>query len=187
MSNLRIDAAARREQILDAAEVVYSEHGMTVPLELVVQQARIGRATLYRNFPDRADLIQALLGRSLQALQDEANGLADRNDALFVLLERMANNIAQSAPLVDYWRAVEPSNELIGLARQRMAQIFKHPLQRAIQAGLCRADLQLLDLPLIAGMLGAALRGTSPAERRVLAERALDLLRTGLSRPSLKD
>ncbi|NEL42881.1 MAG: helix-turn-helix transcriptional regulator, partial [Xanthomonas perforans] len=56
MTTSRPDAALRRRQILDAADEVFSEHGVNAPLELVVERAGLGRATLYRNFPDRLAL-----------------------------------------------------------------------------------------------------------------------------------
>ena len=51
-------------------------------------------------------------------------------------------------------------------------------------AGLCRQDMQLVDVSLISSMLGAALRGRTRAERAVLARRALQLLRPGLAEPA---
>ena len=54
-------------------------------------------------------------------------------------------------------------------------------LLRAKAAGLCRRDLQLSDISLISGMLGAALRGRTVEDRATLARRAIELLRPGLS------
>ena len=45
----RPDAATRRAQLLDAADTVFTQHGVNAPLELVVEQAGVGRATLYRH------------------------------------------------------------------------------------------------------------------------------------------
>ena len=65
MTTQRADAAARRALILDAADHVFGQHGVTAPLDLVVERAEVGRATLYRQFPDRRALMLALLERSL--------------------------------------------------------------------------------------------------------------------------
>ena len=48
MTAQRADAAARRALILDAADHVFGQHGVTAPLDLVVERAQVGRATLYR-------------------------------------------------------------------------------------------------------------------------------------------
>lgn len=187
MKPLRSDAALRRDHILEAARDVFSEHGVNAPLDLVVERAGVGRATLYRNFENRSALLEALLDRSLQVLEDEARRQAGREDALFLLLERLALNIVESAATVDYWRAMNPDDSVIAAARQRVTELFRDPLRRAIDAGLCRSDLQLSDIHLIAGTLGTGLRGTTPSERREQSRRTLDLLLWGLrSRASSK-
>lgn len=183
MPDTRADSSARRELILDAADFVFCEHGVTAPLDLVVQRADVGRATLYRNFPDRAALMRALLERRFRRLEETARQYAERDDALFHLFERIARYVVESAPLSDYWRTIDQDDAMLARIHARVSDIFKAPLQRALDAGLCRSDLQLTDISLISGMLGAALRGRSRNEREVLAQRALELLRTGLVGP----
>jgi AcrR family transcriptional regulator len=183
MTKQRSDAAQRRDLILDAADAVFAEHGVTAPLDLVVERARVGRATLYRNFPDRAALMEALLDRTLLALEEQAAARAGDDDLLFVLFERFAYLIVESPAVTDYWRTVDANHPIRKAARERVASIFRAPLARAIDAGLCRPDLRLTDISLVAGMLGASLRGGSPADRRALAKRALELLRGGLAPP----
>ncbi|MCW4453376.1 TetR/AcrR family transcriptional regulator [Flavobacterium sp. MXW15] len=184
MTSIRSDAAIRRAQILDAADAVFGEHGVTAPLDLVVERAAVGRATLYRNFPDRAALIEALLQRTLQRIREHVQALGERDDALFELLDGMAGRIVQSPALSDYWRAVDRNDPSIRAARGQILELLRLPLQRAIAAGLCRPDLQLEDISLVSGMLGAALRGKTRNERAVLAARAMQLLYAGLQGPA---
>lgn len=183
MNSLRADAAARRASILDAADHVFGQHGVTAPLDLVVERAQVGRATLYRNFHDRAALIQALLERSVERLQRRAAQLHDRDDALFELLGDLAQRTVDSPALADYWRAVDPGDPMMKAARAAVRGLLQVPIQRAIAAGLCRPDLVASDVPLISGMLGAALRGKNRQERAALAHRAMQLLRGGLQGP----
>lgn len=180
MPTQRADAAARRALILDAADAVFGQHGVTAPLDLVVDRAQVGRATLYRNFPDRTALVEALLQRTVARIRRQVESLGERDDALFEVFEGMAARIVQSPALSDYWRAVDPDNPAIKAARQTIWDLLKAPMQRAIDAGLCRPDLQVSDVSLISGMLGAALRGKTRDERARLAARALQLLRGGL-------
>ncbi|MFG3447431.1 TetR/AcrR family transcriptional regulator [Stenotrophomonas sp. NPDC047960] len=180
MQSQRADAAARRALILDAADSVFGQHGVTAPLDLVVEKAQVGRATLYRNFPDRTALIEALLDRTVARIARQVETLGDRDDALFEVLQGMATRIVQSPALADYWRAVDPDEPTIKAARQTVHTLLKAPIQRAIDAGLCRPDLQAADISLISSMLGAALRGKTREERARLAGRALQLLRGGL-------
>ncbi|MFL6671910.1 MAG: TetR/AcrR family transcriptional regulator [Massilia sp.] len=187
MAKLRSDAAVRRDLILNAADAVFSEHGVTAPLDLVVERAGVGRATLYRNFPDRAALMEALLARTLQALEEQAILHADRDDLLFMLFELIAYRIVESPSVSDYWRTVGQDHPIMKGAREQVMRIFRAPLARAIDAGLCRPDLLLSDISLISGMLGASLRGHSPASRRSLAKRALALLRDGVAAPVARE
>jgi len=183
MPTQRADAAARRAQILDAADAVFGQHGVTAPLDLVVERAQVGRATLYRNFPDRTALVEALLQRTVTRIQRQVQTLGDRDDALFEVLNGMAARIVQSPALSDYLRAVDPDDHTIKTARETIRDVLRAPMQRAIAAGLCRADLDVTDISLISGMLGAALRGKTREERATLATRALQLLRGGLRGP----
>ena len=75
MQSQRADAAARRALILDAADAVFGQHGVTAPLDLVVEKAQVGRATLYRNFPDRTALIEALLDRAVARIARQLDSL----------------------------------------------------------------------------------------------------------------
>jgi len=187
MPTLRADAAARRALILDAADHVFGNHGVTAPLDLVVERAQVGRATLYRNFPDRAALIQALLERTVNRIDRHVQELGEREDALFELLEGIAQRNIDSPALADYWRAVQQDNPMLTAARNTVRQMLEGPIERAIAAGLCRPDLTSTDISLISGMLGAALRGKTRDERAALAHRALELLRGGLQGPAASE
>ncbi|AAY50522.1 transcriptional regulator tetR/acrR family [Xanthomonas campestris pv. campestris str. 8004] len=183
MTAPRPDAALRRRQILDAADEVFSEHGVNAPLELVVERAGLGRATLYRNFPDRLALMTALMERGLDGLERLAADLGDRPDGLAVLLHDVAEHIAQSAPMVDFWRSIERAHPSVKAVDQRVVGIFLPFVQRAKQAGLCRADLDEEQLVLVMDMLGSCLRGSDEAERKRLAHRSADLLMHALGMP----
>ncbi|WP_454829228.1 TetR/AcrR family transcriptional regulator [Pseudoxanthomonas wuyuanensis] len=176
MTNPRADTALRRRQILDAADEVFSEHGVNAPLELVVERAGLGRATLYRNFPDRAALMTALLERGLDAFAHAALDLAGRDDGLAVLLHDAAEHIALSAPLVDFWRAMERSHPVNEMADRRALSILMPFVRRAVDAGLCRPDVDEEQMLLVMDMLGSCLRGNDEAERKRLAHRSADLL-----------
>lgn len=183
MTSLRSDAATRRGQLLDAADAVFEQHGITAPLELVIARAGVGRATLYRNFPDRTALIEALLWRAVARIEAHVQQLGERDDAFFELLAAMAGRIVDSPALADHWRAVPPDAPAIAAARQRVRELMTPALERAVAAGLCHRDLAAEDIALFSSMLGAALRGRDRAERARLAERALQLILRGLRPP----
>ena len=170
----------RRAQLLDAAEAVFAEHGVTAPLDLIVAHAQVGRATLYRQFPDRRAIMLALLERSVDKASAAAHTLKDDEQAFFKLLARIADRIAISAPLTDYWRTVERGDEVIEQARNKLWLSFEPAIQQAVARGLCKQALTQKDLSLIFGMLGSSLRGETVQQRKTLARRALHIILEGL-------
>ena len=181
---LRADARRNREKILTAAVRVFTAEGLDTHLERIAKEAGVGSATLYRNFPDRTALVEALLQRTVEKIEIHLQELGDRDDALFELIKGMARRIVHSPALADYWRAVDRDDPAIKAAREHILALSAPALQRAKDAGLCRQDLQLADISLISSMLGAALRGRTAEDRATLARRAIELLRPGLAAPA---
>ena len=180
MSTTRPPSAERRAQLLDAADAVFAEHGVTAPLDLIVERAQVGRATLYRQFPDRRAIMLALLERSVEKTRAAAAAWHDDDQAFFKLLALVGERIAVSATLVDYWRTVDQSDAEVIYARQQMWLVFEEPMKRAVAKGLCNQALNAKDLSLVFGMLGGALRGETPAQRKQLARRALQIILDGI-------
>ncbi|MDH1253474.1 TetR/AcrR family transcriptional regulator [Comamonas thiooxydans] len=180
MSTTRPPSAERRAQLLDAADAVFAEHGVTAPLDLIVERAQVGRATLYRQFPDRRAIMLALLERSVEKTRAAAASWKDDDQAFFKLLALVGERIAVSATLVDYWRTVDQSDAEVIHARQQMWLVFEEPMKRAVAKGLCKQVLNAKDLSLVFGMLGGALRGETPAQRKQLARRALQIILDGI-------
>lgn len=183
----RSDAQMHRALLLDAADKVFSEHGIHVALEMVTAQAGVSRATLYRNFPDRDALMGALLERTFEKMEALAQQLEGRGDALFRVLEQMAHLVAESAPVSDHWRATDRNGPALAGAQRRLTRMVKPLLQQSIAAGVCRPDLTTKDVILVSSMLGSGLRGRTPAERRSLSRRALNLLLDGLRATPLRE
>lgn len=176
MTLVRSDAAFRRRQLLDAADEVFSAHGVHAPLELVIERSGYGRATLYRHFADRTALMSALLERSMDGMERLALDLAEHVDGLAILLRDVAEHVAHSAALVDFWRAMERDHPVIAAADQRCLAILMPLVRRAIAAGRCRSDLDEEQVLLLIDMMGSCLRGRDEGERVRLARRSVDLL-----------
>lgn len=186
MSKPRRDAEANRSEILAAADVIFASHGVTAPLDLVCKEAGVGRATLYRHFPDRAELMTALLERSIDEVDARAKELGNDPEAFFHLLRHQAERISRQSALVDYWRVLDPEAALVERLRSRFQAVFREPLERAVAAGVCRADIEVSEVGLLVNAIGAALRGRTADEQAQLGLRMLDLLTEGMRprRPS---
>ena len=77
---LRADAARNRARILDAAEVVFAAEGIEAPVDVIAEKAGVGVGTLYRHFPTKEKLCEAILLERLRALTEDARALADAED-----------------------------------------------------------------------------------------------------------
>lgn len=150
---LRRDAAANRERVLDAAAEVFHEHGLGAGLDDVARRAGVGVGTVYRRFPSREALLEALLSDLLQVYLDEAEraralpdgtGLASfvRTVAEVQATPRGCALRLWSSPAVEALRAQ---------LHERMAVLVAD----AQQHGTCRGGITVADL---VGVL-VALRG----------------------------
>src|SRR5580693_8328714 len=90
---LRADAARNREKVLRAARDAFAESGYGVPLDEIAVRAGVGPGTVYRHFPTKEALFEAVVAARLQDLVADARGRADSGDpgsAFFGFLGRVA-------------------------------------------------------------------------------------------------
>lgn len=74
---LRVDAQRNRDALLATAKAVFARLGTDVPLDVVAQEAGVGRGTMYRHFPSREHMIAAIMGDNATALEEKARELLD--------------------------------------------------------------------------------------------------------------
>jgi AcrR family transcriptional regulator len=74
---LRVDAQRNRDALLATARAVFAREGTDVPLEVVAQEAGVGRGTLYRHFPTREHLLAAILRDNATVLEEKARELLE--------------------------------------------------------------------------------------------------------------
>ncbi|MBE9606912.1 TetR/AcrR family transcriptional regulator [Acetobacteraceae bacterium H6797] len=171
---------AGRAELLEAASAVFSEQGITAPLEAVRERAGVGRATLYRHFPDREALVIGLVELSLERLEAHAAETPADADAFQHLLHQLTHELARNPAVMDAWRVVKRDLALSDALRNRFMAVFLPSLSMAIETGAVRPDLSAEDLPLVAGMLGALVREPDRGSRDALVGRVTDLLLSGL-------
>ena len=84
-SSLRSDAQANRARLLDAARVVFAEHGIDSEMKMIADRAGVGVGTIYRNFATKVDLIAAIVNEAIEELSralDDASEQTDAADAI---------------------------------------------------------------------------------------------------------
>lgn len=146
----RADAVRNRERVLEAAKVVFSAGGAEASLEAVARAAGVGIGTLYRHFPTREALFEAVYRREVQQLADLAEQLKQEAKPIDALRQWMrsivkfvATKKGMSAALT---LAVDKNSKLFSSSADRLARTVGGLLDRAIAAGEIRDDVSPEDL-----------------------------------------
>jgi AcrR family transcriptional regulator len=147
----RADAIRNRERVLEAAKAVFSQGGPEASLEAVAKRAGVGIGTLYRHFPTREELYEAVYRREVEQLVELAKHLVETKIAPVEALRRwlragvefMATKKGMAAALAT---AARGSPELVAYSLDRLTSAVRELLQRAAAAGEVRADIDPEDL-----------------------------------------
>jgi AcrR family transcriptional regulator len=182
-SGLRADARRNRDAVLGAARAVFAESGLEAPLDAIARRAGVGRATLYRRFATRDDLIAAIHEENLDELERVATQAPDPDRAFLDIVAVLSEMLADDRGFVELLR--RRSGVASNIA-ERFLAIIDEPLRRALRAKLVREDLRPADVLLIVDMIGGAAIGTWPQQPRSPEPRVLELVLDGL-RPRSED
>jgi AcrR family transcriptional regulator len=173
---LRADAQRNRDAILGAARDVFAEHGLEAPLEEIARRAGVGIGTLYRRFPTRLDLIDAILTTTVeQHIEAAERALAspDPWDGLVSYLEASGELQARDRASNDMMSMRLPRAARAEAAKKRVYDLMSQIIERAQQSGQLRADVTPEDLAFLAwanARIMEATHGVAPdAWRRHLA------------------
>jgi AcrR family transcriptional regulator len=155
---MRADAARNRAKVLDAARELFATQGFDVPLDEIAAQAGVGPGTVYRHFPTKQALFQAVTEARVAAMIESASEPArDPREALFAFLRRMAGEAAAKRDMSD---AIAVPSEL----RDDLHAALGGLLERAQEARAVRDDITTRDLvALMKGMLQSMHEGANPA------------------------
>lgn len=155
---LRRDAERNRQRILEAARDAFAEEGLGVTLDEIARRAGVGVGTVYRRFPDKEQLIEALFEDQMQAfvaLADECLAAADPWDGLVRFLERACHVHACDRGLKEVALSGAHGHERVARARELMFPLVTQLVQRARADGSLRPDVEPTDMPLLQLMLGS--------------------------------
>jgi AcrR family transcriptional regulator len=174
----RADARRNYEKVLTAAREAFAEGGESTALEEIARRAGVGIGTLYRHFPNRQALLEAVYVDEVEVICRSAAELEDTDpwDALEAWFERfigyMATKQALAAELLNY---LDRDNELFKVCRTSLWAAGEPLLQRAQAAGVVRPDVSIGDvIPMVMGI--AKIPG-DPAQNAHMLRIALDGLR----------
>lgn len=179
----RADAERNRELILDAAKASFTEHGANATLDDIGRQAGVGPGTLYRHFPTREALIEAVYRNEVDKLTAAAQRFADTLqplDALRSWMLLLIDHVAKKALILPAMETVEGgSMRLIEGTKSQVHGAFLALVQHAIDTGDLRPEMDPNDIfrALIGVFHTTAFPGWEASARRLV-----DILIAG-SRP----
>ncbi len=167
---MRADARRSRERLLAAATQAFAEKGAEAPLEDIAKRAGVGIGTLYRHFPTRLDLQEAVYRNQVSAVCAQGAELADApspGDAFAGWLRALASYLVTKRGLASALIAAKgKDSEVISQCSQIMRDTISRLLQRAQEAGAVRADLTPMDVMMVVhGVVVATERTPDQADR----------------------
>jgi AcrR family transcriptional regulator len=175
----RADALRNYEKLVAAAREAFTESDRSASLEDIARRAGVGIGTLYRNFPTRADLVQAVYVDEVEALSHRAGELTDLDpwEALTAWLQGFVGYVATKQALADELFAIADRDASVFAGSRAMLHSAGEPLlRRAQEAGVVRPDVTIDEVVRMVGGI-AKIPADDPADVQRLLAVALDGLR----------
>ena len=179
---MRADARRNYEKLVAAARDVFTDHGASASLEAVAERAGVGIGTLYRHFPTRQALLEAVYSDEVDAMARAAHDLADRPpwDALAEWFHQYVGFAATKRALMEGLLEAAPDSDVLMACRTALAQAGTELIERGQKAGVVRRDVDFLDVGRMVSQIAVA-PNTDPEQK----ERMLGIVLDGLRpRPS---
>lgn len=184
-SRVRADARRNLLTLLQAAKDVFAEAGVDAPVRDIAQRAGVGIGTVYRHFPQRADLIAAVFSQEIEACADAADRLAAEQPPFaalvlwmqaFVALATTKRGLAQALHSGDPAFASLPARR-----EQQLLPAFRKLFETARAAGEIREDIEADDFLDAAATLCMSVNEARPSQAQRLVRLLVDGLRHSVS------
>lgn len=178
---LRRDAARNRQLLLDHAGALMAREGLGVTYEQIARAAGTGMGTVYRRFPERSDLVDALFSEHIDAvvaLAREAGSHDDAWEGLCWFVTRQFELERDNRALGELLRGGGQSTDLVARGSREITPHVTALVERAVAAGQLPPTTGTGDLVLVHLMVGAVMDATRDDDR--LWRRALDTALAGV-------
>src|SRR6476620_772012 len=174
----RADARANRDKLAAAARALFTEKGTSAPLEDVAERAGVGIGTLYRHFPTRQALLEAVYVDEVEAMARAAAELEVLPpwDALSEWFHQYVGFAATKRALNEALMETDPNSDVLLTCRTAITGAGTALVARAQRAGAVRSDTNFIDIVRMVGAI-AMVPTEDPEQTKRLLELALDGLR----------
>lgn len=160
---LRRDARENRERILDAARDAFAELGIDASVEEIAHRANVGMGTLYRRFPTKDALIDAVFEGHLERIAAVAELALKGSDGWEALIDYLAFVVGLQAAdrgLSEIIGANLRTEHLLGRARKRLRPLVQRLIIRAQESGELRSDVVYEDISVLLWTTGRVVDAT---------------------------
>ncbi len=179
---IRVDAERNRVRLLEAAKSAFAEKGTAASLEDIAREAGVGIGTLYRHFPTRDALIEAVYRNETDQFLGAAARLSETLPPMEALRQSLLlaiDYLAAKRGMADVLNSlVGGTSELYAVSGTRMKQVMGMLFKAAADNGDIRADVDPFDL--LRALAGVATIGAGP-DGNDAAKRFVDVLMAGIS------
>jgi AcrR family transcriptional regulator len=146
----RADACRNRDRLLEVASAAFADRGIDASLESIAKQACVGIGTLYRHYPTRDALIEAVYRHNVELLCDGADELRATlppDEALAQWMQRFVAYVATKKGLVQYLKSViAADSDLFQSSQARVQETVASLVEEAAVAGHIRPEVDGMDL-----------------------------------------
>jgi AcrR family transcriptional regulator len=178
---LRADAQRNRDRLLQVALSEFTRMGSAATLDAIAKTAGVGPGTLYRHFPTREALVEAVYRNEVTRVCEAAPALLDEHApaaALRTWMDRFIDYMTTKTGMADALRALMVDGETcFAESRERLRSAIAVLVEAGARDGTLRSDVDPADV--LAALIGVALAAGQP-DQREQAGRLLDLLMAGL-------
>lgn len=179
---LRADAAKNRERILEAAEATFTAEGVSAPIDAVAQRAGVGVGTVYRHFPTKEALFEAIVTARLDDLCETTRELAEAespDEAVFSFLREFGRQASAKQDLFDAMDAAGLDiKSACAASVDELTRGIDLLLDQAKAAGAVRDDVATGEV--MALIVGAC----HSKQDDVICERMVEIVCDGIRRPA---
>ena len=180
---MRADARRNYERLVAAAREVFAQSGVEASMEAIAKQAGVGIGTLYRHFPTRIALVEAVYVTDVDQLVETAERLVAASEpwpAVVGWLEAFVRYAQTKRTLLsELHEAFEKNPQLKSVSRGRIEGALRMVLDPARQAGVVRTDIDESDLMQLLSSICMSPTVTAPQSERLLV-----MIQDGLRPPA---
>ena len=179
---LRADARRNRERIMVAARAVFADKGSEAQIDDVAKRAKVGVGTVYRHFPTKEALVDAVVREGFEEIAGYAREALERDDAWEGFCELIWRAAERNAVDMGFCEAVSSTDHSRIVEETGLAHSTELLMERAKAAGRMRADATEVDIPIMMAGAGAVMQlSPEPALWRRFLTIMLDGLRAAAS------